>query len=200
MGKCRTPHPRDHAGGALVPPSDNGRDYVSRRIVLPCVHLSSVPPTCLRSTGFAAISPRSKPSRAYTSPLAAADAALPARAICARQSRGNEVEVIQVTCMLLQFIRFRFGKQKEPRLGGMAGEMNSPHCRPGDAEHRKPFRPPLGRDSRQAETSVAIGVKLRKRLCSGACTALASSRPPCPSKAPTPCHASPRRSMACGGR
>jgi hypothetical protein len=160
-------------GAAL---GDNGRDYVSRRIGLPCVHLSSVPPTCFRSAGLAALSPRRKPSRAYTSPLAAADAALPARAICARQSRGNEVEVIQVTCMLLQFIRFRFGKQKEPRLGGMAGEMNSPHCRPGDAEHRKPFRPPLGRDSRQAETSVLIGVELRKRVCL---------------RIPTPCHASP---------
>ena len=135
---------------------------MSRRIVLPCVLVRSVPPTRFRSAGLAAIPPRAKPSSAYTSPLAAADAALPVRASCARQSRGNEVEVIQVTCMLLQFIRFRVRKQKEPRLGGMAGEMNSPHCRPGDAEHRKPFRPPLGRDSRQAETSVAIGVELRK--------------------------------------
>ncbi len=140
---------------------------MSRRIVLPCVLVPSVPPTCFRSAGFTAIPPRAKPSSAYTSPLAAADAALPVRASCARQSRGNEVEVIQVTCMLLQFIRFRVRKQKEPRLGGMAGEMNSPHCRPGDAEHRKPFRPPLGRDSRQAENSVRIGRELRKRLCSG---------------------------------
>ena len=177
----------------VVPPSGTTEGtYVSRRIVLPCALLRSVPPTCFRSTGLAAIPLRAKPSCTYTSPLAAADAALPVRASCARQSRGNEVEVIQVTCMLLQFIRFRVRKQKEPRLGGMAGEMNSPHCRPGDAEHRKPFRPPLGRDSRQAENSVRIGRGLRKRLCSGTCTALASSWSPCPSRAPTPCHASPR--------
>ena len=164
---------------------------MSRRIVLPCVLVRSVPPTNFRSTGLAAIPPRAKPSFAYTSPLAAADAALPVRASCARQSRGNEVEVIQFTCMLLHFIRFRVRKQKEPRLGGMAGEMNSPHCRPGDAEHRKPFRRPLGRDSRQAENSVRIDVKLRKTLCWRVCTALASSWSPCPSRIPTPCHASP---------
>ena len=96
---------------------------MSRRIVLPCVLVRSVPPTSFRSAGLAAIPPRAKPSSAYTSPLAAADAALPVRASCARQSRGNEVEVIQVTCMLLQS-SVQGPETKRAASRGMAGEMS----------------------------------------------------------------------------
>lgn len=86
------------AGGALVLPSERmaGR-YFSRRIVLSCADVRSCFPTSFNVTGLTGISPRMKASRAYTSPLAAVDAALPIRAICARLSRGNEVEVMQVT-------------------------------------------------------------------------------------------------------
>ncbi len=114
----------------MVPPSGT----IAGELLLPS-HRPPLPVliscflTTFNVTGVAGTPPRINASRAYTSPLAASDAALPARALCAQQSRGNEVEVIQFTCMLLQFIRFNFRKHKEPRLGGMAGEMNSPHCR-----------------------------------------------------------------------
>ena len=191
-GKCRTPHPRDHAGGALVPPS--GTMEGTRCPVASFSPAFSYHPYRRPASGPLA----SQRFRRGQSLLAHTRRLSPLRTrrcqsgrhapgkVVATRSRSSRSRV----CCSSHQVQVR--KQKEPRLGGMAGEMNSPHCRPGDAEHRKPFRPPLGRDSRQAENSVRIGVELRKSLSSAACTALASSWSPCPSRTPTPCHASPR--------
>src|SRR5262245_39853921 len=85
------------AGGALwLPSGPMEGSYLSRRMVLPCVVLRSCLPTSCSVPGLAGLPPHRKASRAYTSPLAALDAALPIRAICARLSRGTEVEVMHV--------------------------------------------------------------------------------------------------------